>query len=257
MNRNTRRTGVAALPDIIENAYRLFQHYRPQSPLNVCHCDVCISAENEAKLLSTPLRQISSKLLAAYSDAVSAGTEPARFDELRYFLPRYFDVIAANDPPDNMGLDICLRRLHEPQWRKTWSADQVALIEDFFDAYLLSSLAKVELCEWPAGWFLRHGLDRVLTMIVTAGGDVERALEVWNTAPDPAAAIHMASLRRTVSGGPPSSLTNAHLSGEFEAAAYAIGEFLSREEVNHRLESAFFLIDDERLQKIVSDAMWI
>lgn len=256
MNRDVRRIGVPPLADVIEKSYRLFRHYRPQNPLNVCHCNVCLSAEDERKLLSTPLRQISSTLLAAYTDAVSAGTEPERFDELRYFLPRYFELIAANDPPDDMGLDICLRRLRETQWRTSWPAEQVALIEDFFDAYLLSSLANLEICEWPAGWRLRFELNSVLTMIVTAGGDIDRALEVWDAAPEPGAAIHMASLRSSVSGGPPRRLTNAHLSGEFEAAAHAIGDFLSRAEVDQRLEGSFFAIQDERLQKIVSDAMW-
>lgn len=255
MNRNMQRTGVPPLADVIEKAYRLFRHYRPQNPLNVCHCDVCLSVENEAKLLSTPLRQIPGTLLAAYTDAVSAGAEAERFDELRYFLPRYFELIAANDPPDNMGPDICLRRLREARWRTSWPADQVALIEDFFDAYLLSSLADFEICQWPAGWSLRIELSSILTMIATAGGDVDRALAVWDAAPDPGAALHMASLRSSVSGGSPQRLNNAHLAAEFEASAYAIGAFLSRAGVDQRLESTFFAINDERLQKILSDAV--
>ena len=63
---------------VIEEAYRVFSGYRPQRILNVCHCDVCIDAESERALLATPLRQISSKLLARYTDAVSAGTDDVR-----------------------------------------------------------------------------------------------------------------------------------------------------------------------------------
>ena len=241
---------------VIEEAYWVFSGYRPQKTLNVCHCDVCIDAESERALLATPLRQISSKLLSRYTDAVSAGTDDVRFDELRYFLPRYLELIAANDPPDDMGYNICLRRLQEAIWRTAWPAEQVAVIERFFDAYLASSLTNVELCQWPAGWALRFPLGDVLTMIATAGGDIERVLRIWEAAPDPGAALHMAALRSDLTGGPEWRLNDAHLSPDFRAAARAIGAFLTREDVDARLETVFFSLEDERHQKIVSDATW-
>ena len=244
------------LPSIIEEAYRVFSGYRPEKILIVCHCDVCIDPESERALLATPLRQISSKLLARYTDAVSAGADDVRFDELRNFLPRYLELIAANDPPDDMGYNICLRRLQESIWRTAWPAEQVAVIERFFDAYLASSLTNVDLCQWPAGWALRFPLGDVLTMIATAGGDVERVLQIWETAPDPGAALHMAALRSDLTGGPEWRLIDAHLSPDFRAAALAIGTFLAREAVDARLETVFFSLEDERHQKIVSDATW-
>ncbi len=97
------------LSAIVETTYGVFAKYRPGKALNVCHCNVCLDSGGETALLATPLRSISAKLLGQYTDAVSAGEEPEWSQEMRYFLPRYFEQIAANDPPDPMGLAICLR----------------------------------------------------------------------------------------------------------------------------------------------------
>jgi hypothetical protein len=240
---------------IVADAYRIFGRYKLGRVLNVCHCDVCISADAEAELLKTPLRAISSKLLAKYTDAVSAGTDAERADEFRYFLPRYFELIAADDPPDDMGFDICLRRLRDWPWRTDWPREQVECIDKFFEAYLVACLRHTAVSQSATYIGLRFNLGDILTMIVTAGGDLARVLDAWDKAPDPDAAIHMAALRSDVRRDP-TRLINAHLSQQYDAAAEAIGDFLSRTDVDERLERVFFQLKDPGLQKIVSDAMW-
>ena len=70
--------------------------------------------------------------------------------EFRYFLPRYFELIALNQPPD-WGIDICLRRLGYARWRETWPKPEEDIIDRFFDELLVASLQRLELAQWPAG----------------------------------------------------------------------------------------------------------
>jgi hypothetical protein len=250
-------TPQSKLAAIVTDAYRIFGGYKLGKTLNVCSCNVCLADAAEAELLKTPLRAISSKLLAKYTDAVSGGTHSARADEFRYFLPRYLELIAADDPPDDMGFDICLRRFRDwPSWRTDWPREQVECLDQFYDAYLVASLRHTAVSQSATYCGLRFNLGDILSMIVTAGGDITRVLQTWDAAADPDAAIHMAALRSDVRRDP-TRLINAHLSQEYTTAAEAIGAFLSRTEVDERLERVFFGIKDPALQKIVSDAMWI
>ncbi len=245
----------AELAAVIAEAYELFAPYKLGRHLSVCHCNVCLSEANEDAIFATPLRSLSAELLGAYTDAVSAGG-PGQLDNgMCHFLPRYLELIALRQPPDPMGLSICLRRLRDFEWRTQWLTAEVAVIERAFDAILADALTDMTLAHWPAGWFAALEFTDYLTMIVTAGGDVDRMLAVWDSAPDPGAAFHMAALRRDLASEPV-RLTNAHFAGEFEVAAERIGEFLARPEVDLRLEAAFFAVSDERIQKIISDATW-
>lgn len=244
------------LREVVEQAYRVFAPYTIASALVVCNCNVCMTNENERELARTPLREIPSWLLAEYTNSAHDWDDGQVAREMRYFLPRYLELIALNDPPDNMGLDICLRRLGQAGWRSKWPADQAALIDGFFDRLVAASVHRLELARWPVGWRLAFDLTDVLTMVVTAGGDIGRVLAAWDAASDPPAAIHMAGLRdRVLSESGRTYLVSAYLESYAEAAD-AIGAFLVRPEVDARLERAFFTIEDERLQKLVSDAMW-
>lgn len=245
------------LSAIVEEAYRVFERYRlAASTLSVCHCNCCMTEDVERELIKTPLRQIPADLLAEYTNSAHDWDDGPVAREMRYFLPRYFELIARNDPPDNMGLDICLRRLRQAGWRAKWPEAEEKLIDRFFDAVLVASLPRLDLVEWPAGWWLDFDLTDVLTMIVTADGDLARALAAWDRAADPPAAIHMAALRhRVLQEGGRTYLHSAYLAGDHDAAADVIGTFLSRPEVDRRLEEVFFTVTDPRLQKIISDAM--
>lgn len=82
-----------------------------------------------------------------------------------------------------------------------------------------------------------------------------RVLDAWDRASDAAAVLHMAAQRSNVRPGP-ARLIDAHLTGQFASAAETICAFLSRPEVDRRLEAAFFAADDTHLQQLLSDAMW-
>jgi hypothetical protein len=243
------------LQAVIAEGYNVFARYTLAGPLTVCHCDCCMREENEGALRATPLKEIPADLLAEYTNSAHAWDDDVVARELRYFLPRYLELIAQNDPPDHLGLDICLRRLAYAHWRAKWPGPEVDVLDCFFDALLVASLPRLELSEWPAGWRLDFDLADVLTLVVTADGDIKRMLAAWDGSPDPPAAIHMAALRGNV-------LRRSHRTFFYSAylpdhpeAADAIGAFLVRPEVTARIEAAVFTVEDPRLQQILSDAL--
>jgi hypothetical protein len=244
------------LEAIVYEAYRVFSGYSVRRSLTVCHCTCCMSVETERDLLRTPLREISHQLLAEYTNSAHDWDDGPVAHQMRYFLPRYFELIGRNEDPFDMDIDICLRRLAAADWRKKWPAAEEQIIDRFFDALVVSSAQKLDLVQWPVGWKLKLDLTDVLTLIVTARGDLARALAAWDRAADPGAAIHMAALReRVLQEGGRCYLHSAYLERDYEPEADAIGRFLMRPEVDRRIEAAFFAVSDARLQRLLSDAM--
>lgn len=245
------------LRSLIEEAYDVFGGYRARHSLSVCHCNSCMSEEHERLLLKTPLREIPAKLLAEYTGSAHGWDDGPVAREMRYFLPRYFELLALDDPPDTCGIDICLRRLGEAQWRAKWPDPECRIIDRFFDEFLLSSLERVDLVLWPVGWRLAFDLADVLTLVVTAHGDLDRVLAIWDAVTEPRAAVHMAALRGRVLRESARTYFRSPYLDDHRGAADAIGEFLSRPEVPLRIEAAFFQVDDPRLQQLLSDAIYL
>jgi hypothetical protein len=146
----------------------------------------------------------------------------------------------------------------EAAWLSKWPAEQVETVNGFFDAFLRNSLLDLEHLPPGRSHYDAEDLEDVLRMIIFAGGDLDRALRVWDSAPDPGAAVNMAWFRHNI----------MLRSGRFTVFDWpddrsnpAIGErisdFLRRPEVNARLEAAFFMTDDPDWQRILSDAMFL
>ncbi len=94
----------------------------------------------------------------------------------------------------------------------------------------------------------------MLTLTVTADGDLERVLAAWDAGADPGAAVHMAAAREDVLRQSSGTYLHSAYLEEHRAVAERIGSFLMRPEVSARIEAAFFKVDDPRLQTILSDA---
>lgn len=241
---------------IVEDGYRIFAGYRLAPPLTVCHCPVCMTPETERELVTTPLRALQSPLLGEYTNSAHGWDDDAVATEMRYFLPRYLELIALDNPPDCLGLAPCLRRLGDADWRSKWPAAETELLDRFFAEFVVSSLGRIDPVETRAGWRLKFDFADVLSLIANAKGDIDLALAAWDGAADPGAALHMAALRAQVVRTPERSyLYSAFLEGEHRDAADKIGAFLTRPEIDKRVEGAFFHVDDARLQQILSDAL--
>jgi hypothetical protein len=244
----------STLAAVVEDAYRVFARYTCAASFVVCHCNVCMTEETEAELVRTPLRQIPSELLAEYTNSAHGWDDDLILADMRYLLPRYLDLMAADDVPSQLGLAQCLNQLGYAHWREKWPADEVDILDRFFDALIVARVEDLSLLEWPVGWRLAGEIDEVLCLTVLADGDINRVLTAWDAAPDPQAAVHMAAMRRrTERVDGTLRFRSAYLDNHI-AEAVLIARFLERTEVDERLEAAFFNLTDPRLQKIVSDA---
>ncbi len=243
-----------ALHAVVEEAYALFAPYTIGSALHVCTCNVCMTHETMRELTATPLREITARLLAEYTNSAHDWNDGQVAREMRHFLPRYMDLIARNDPPDTIGMDICLRRLEPAHWRTKWPHAEADLVARFFDALVDGAMQRLDVIPWERAPEPKACMEDIMTLIVRAGGDLTRALAVWDRGPLVGAAVHMAVARQSLSyKGGCDVLHNAHLD-DYGDAARQLATFLLQPSVAERIEEAFFATSDPHLQKILSMA---
>ncbi|MFM1815109.1 MAG: hypothetical protein RLZ98_1804 [Pseudomonadota bacterium] len=239
----------------VAGAYDVFSAYRLRGTIVHCSCPVCMTDEIAQALSNLPLKNIPSDMLAEYTNSAHGYDKKDIEREFKHFLPRYLDLIAACDPPCNLGLETCLSRLREAAYRERWPAPEVAAVDEVFDAFVEASVGQLGLIEWPVGLRLEFDMTEVITMVVQAGGDLDRVLGVLDTGSDPAAAIHMASMRADVlRSGSGYRLEQAFLD-EFPLAAATIGGWLMRDSVSRRIETAIVTVDDEDYDDVLALGM--
>lgn len=184
-----------ALQDAVENAYRVFARYRPGTEVSVCRCPRCIQSDSEFELLNKPLRDVGHYALSDYVYAANNEGEPGFDpDELRYFLPRILEFIAADDAPSFSDPAVTLRRLAQCRYRDTWPSDDVAAVDRFYSALLANHLARrTSVWAGRSGEHPSSGGADILCMVVIGGGDLDRLLSEWDANREPRSAHHLAA----------------------------------------------------------------
>jgi hypothetical protein len=122
---------MPALQDAVEAAYQVFAGYQAGPRLAVCHCPCCMSDETEAALLAADRRAVSRELLCEFTNSAHGAGNP---DQVRYFLPRYLELLAQGEETSVLGLETSLGRLREVAW-EAWPEAEVQVIRDFAAAY--------------------------------------------------------------------------------------------------------------------------
>ncbi len=240
---NVEPNATPRLEAAVAHAYDVFARYRLSSTIIHCDCPVCMTAETAAQLSTLSLTDIPAALLGEYTNSAH-GMDDAIAPEFKHFLPRYLDLIAHCDPPSPLGLETVLTRLEG--YRASWPSDEVAAIDGFFDAFVEASLAQLYLLEWPVGYRLGYDMGEVLGMVILAGGDLHRVLAVFDQAPDPDAAVHMASMRGNVAVRDGfATFENAHYDA-YPEAARSVGAWLMRDCVSARIAKARATLQDPK-----------
>jgi hypothetical protein len=252
------------LQTAIAHAYGVFAPYGARFTAQVCRCPVCFAEADRDRLLKLPPRQIDGYLLDQYSwSAHGHDNDGPLSDDLRYLLPRYFEMFALNDPALHNAPACNLTQLGRTAYRATWPRAEVAAIDGYFDTLLAACLANDAV---EGGWKAASGsryrcalrLNDVLGMLVRAGADVARLLAIWEAAPDPAAALHIANQRfMLVTDSRGTRLYNEQLEPDFVDAVLAIGAFVTSAKATSRIEAAFFQATDPAAQSLLSDALFL
>lgn len=230
------------LTTAVKAAYQHFARYHLGGPLIHCSCPACMHQDTARELETTPLKQIHAGLLAEYTNSAHGYDQADIERQFKYFLPRYFELIAAGDTPGYIGIEPCLTRLDG--YRQNWPETEVATVDEYFNAYLDACLKQTELIKWHHGLRLKMDIGAVLAMIILAGGDLDATLQTFEATADPAAALHMASLRAEISWrNSEPCYSNAFLQDHQQAAA-RIGHWIRQHHITGRIIDAIDLLDD-------------
>ncbi len=153
--------------------------------------------DTEKLLLTTPLRDIERETLCEYTWSAN-GTNDPKFDanELRYFLPRYFELIAAGEPLCFGDPEPALRQLGAIGYRASWPSHEVETIDQFFAALFKVKLARPLLWHQTeyVGTIAVSDVEDTMCLIAYGAGDMASLLAIWDHEEFPYANVHLACL---------------------------------------------------------------
>jgi hypothetical protein len=227
----------------IVNTRTAFARYKLDGRIIVCTCPSCVGPAQERALVTTPSDQISPELLAEYTHSAHGWDERVA-DDFRYFLPRYFELIAIGQTPSHFGPELGLARLANVAYREQWPQAEADAIDEFFLALFQAQiLAPATFIEDASGQsaFDREEAEAVLCGVAQAGGAVTPLLALWDATRTRDADLRLArmivssnSARHELANSWWGHLDKPHV---LRAQQLVFG-WLAREVVRERLENA-------------------
>ena len=178
------RGGGAALTEVIDRTYDIFSPYKLSGSLDVCTA-CCVTLEEAQALVNTPLKEVSGRLLGQFNDSAQSKTSPD-FDQLNYFLPRYFELLANRQAPSH-SLPLALHRL-TPFSAERWTKEERQCIDDFAMALFLAHLNAPTETLWM--W----NTTPILLMFWKANINIQPLLRLWEDNPTPTAVLDFVHL---------------------------------------------------------------
>lgn len=162
---------------VVDGLYAAFASHPLRDWTEPClHCST--TAEEEAALHATPLRELSPEALGSYASKAMTTWGDER--EFTHFLPRILEILATQDFgwPD---IEIVFSKLRYAEWR-AWPDHEQRAVDAFLLAKWQSTLAETD----PV-----HTVEDVLCAIAQAADDLNPYLQAWIDAPDHTAARHL------------------------------------------------------------------
>ncbi len=102
-------------------------------PISIDACPCCVDRLEIEQLLSTPLKEITSRNLAGY--AASVFNTSGDIDDFLYFLPRILEI-SVTDPAWYPDLEIICGKLRKASWL-SWSEPKILAIRQLFDTIFI------------------------------------------------------------------------------------------------------------------------
>jgi hypothetical protein len=240
---------------VIDNAYRVFGRYELGGRIIVCRCPSCVAPQIERALIRTPLHELTADTLAEYTN--SAHEWDGKFeDDLKYFLPRYFELLALGEVPSTTGVETCLRRLSHADYRAKWPDAEVKAIDDAFVALLRLALEippQDDRDEFPT--YHADPIEDLICMVAFAGGDVGMMLAVLENEGTRNADLHLANM---IGNARWPRLRNTSWyelrEPRVTATAERVVKWLLHEDRAARLERACLAEDDPKMAELLSFA---
>lgn len=220
-----------ALLAAVDAAYRVFAPYAQDFQAVVCQCRSCVSQEDRVRLLKLPLREIDGALLMQYQWSAHDTADPATADDLRYLLPRAFDLLAVGDPALLSEQEMIFAKLGAYPWSTQWPVAEREVITAFFEAVFNAALDQdlLEIQRYYGARLMRCQLsiDVYLAMLIKAGWDAGTILAIWMRRSDRAATLHRASLRFEIRSDADRPLDLALTNEEHYIAERPLADFLT------------------------------
>lgn len=161
------------LEEIVEKSYKLFENYTIGATLDVCkRC--CVSDADEARLVNTPLREISSSVLRSGYFESARGYTDRELWEMKHFLPIVLTLVSNFDFPCASTEEVFMRLdLHKPEH---WTSEELQLLQDFSVEFFKKCLTYYPYS--PEG----DDISTYLTMFGVAHFPLKPILDAWTNA---------------------------------------------------------------------------
>lgn len=143
-----------------------------------------MTPQEENTLATLPLREISKDLLAKYND--SAKPAKTGIDEIKYFLPRFFELVGQFHFPSHSA-ELSFSRL-SPFDKNEWSAQEQELLSLFSLDFFKHCLSVYPL---PA---FNERIDCILIMFHKSGFDISNLLSCWQNELNKEGVLHFRDL---------------------------------------------------------------
>jgi hypothetical protein len=156
------------MKEIIERTYKEFSKYSVNLPLDVC-TDCCMTIEETTKLASISVDKIPQELLANYND--SAKPEKTQIEEVKYFLPRYLELISEFNFPTHSS-ELSFSRL-VPFDKSEWTKNELEILLNFQELYFRNCLKTYPIPSFG------DKIDSIIIMFWKSGLGVDKLLNIW------------------------------------------------------------------------------
>lgn len=178
-----------AMSQAVEQAYAVFKKYRaPSHMLDVC-ISCCMDDALEKEMRCLPLLQLTARHFYEYNTSAKSEVQPG--NEIKYFLPRMFDLLSQGAELHH-STELYLDRLGRCE-AGTFSVQERAVIDAFALVFFSEGLRRHHWQEQASNHFMGGNAFDILLMFHLGGIGLEPLLAHWLEAESPGATLHYAN----------------------------------------------------------------